>query len=127
MRALLVSVALLVALSAVPAPAAALSSCASTWTGSGSCTFVCDDVNLYIRGYAQNAGATASVTVTAECGLVAITGVFVPIQTLTCSASGPGSATCFTSAPYAFFPTPLVGMCTVSGSAGGAYACVSAP
>ena len=126
MRALLVSLALLTVLSVIPAPAAALSSCSGAWVGTSQCSFLCDDLNIYVTGTASNLGAISGVTVTADCG-VAAGGVFVVLFSISCSANGPGTASCSSSGPNTSYPLPIQGRCTVTGSASGTYGCSSAP
>jgi hypothetical protein len=126
MRATLFALALLTAFSVVPAPASALSSCSGTWTGGAQCSFVCNDLNVYVQGSASNLGALSNLTVTADCG-VATGGVYTVLFSVTCSATGPGTATCSNSGPNVSYPLPLAGRCTVSGSATGSYSCWSAP
>jgi hypothetical protein len=126
MRALLVSLALLTTLSVIPAPAAALSSCSGAWTGSNQCAFICNDLNIYVSGTASNLGAIAGLTVTADCG-VAAGGVFVVAFSVSCTATGPGTASCSSSGPNTSYPLPLAGRCTVTGSTSGNYGCASAP
>lgn len=129
MRFLALSGASLVLLAAlVPAPAQALSACSGTWSGAATCSFSCNDVNLYVRGSAQDfAGMPATVTVTAECGVITTSGVFLPLFGASCSATGGATAWCANSGPNLSFPVPLVGLCTVNGNTVGTYACVSAP
>lgn len=128
MRAALFGTTLLLLATFVPAPAQAVSSCSGPWTSAASCAFSCNDVNLYVRGFAQDfAGIPASVTVTAECGIVASSGVFVPLYSVSCTGTGGASIGCFNSGPNLSFPVPLVGLCTVTGNTAGSYACVSAP
>lgn len=128
MRAALAALFLVLLATVVPVPAQALSGCSGAWTASASCGFSCDDVNLYVSGFAQDyTGVPASVTVTAECGLIAPSGVFVSLYSVSCSASGGGTATCSTSGPNLSFPLVLVGVCTVTGNTVGTYGCSSAP
>lgn len=129
MRSLALFGATLVLLAVLlPAPAQALSSCSGTWNASATCSFNCNDVNLYVRGFAQDfAGMPASVTVTAECGIITTSGTFLPLFSLSCSATGGATTWCSNSGPNLSFPIPLVGLCTVSGNTAGTYGCASAP
>lgn len=81
-----------------------------------------------MNGFAQDfTGFPASVTVTAEYGVIAQSGVFVPLYSVSCTGSGGGSIACSNSGPNLSFPVALVGVCTVSGNTAGTYGCASAP
>jgi hypothetical protein len=126
MRFSLVALAAITTLSVVPAPAAASSGCGGPWGNYAICSFACDDVNLYVFGWAQFPGAVASVTVTAECGIAA-GGLFVPLYSVSCTATGPSPIPCQATGPNTAYPAPLAGRCTVTGYLAGMYGCVSAP